>query len=270
MKKLLLTVLIFLVSILCASCSEQPSEDIEPSIHFIPECVNCMAYGGPVDLQIAFVSNYEIISINDLDLKFEFDEDSSMDSYKYKRLYLLEEYNEYYIYRINIDLINIKGGVKVTDVSFKDSNDNYYEEKCDIFYSSYYEEKYHFNSGNGSWDIQIFGYKSMGINEILQANDNLTLTDFYFKNRTSFDLTDYIDEVKINKLPFDKNLDIVKDEVFSLNVSFIDETPDEMVLINELMFNCIDSDNNKVSASICAYIILGDFIMAGEVYIDQI
>jgi len=167
-------------------------------------------------------------------------------------------------------LTNIKGGVKVTHLSFNDSKDNYYEEELDIFYTSEYDEINHFYSGSESFSFVLPGFRTLGINEIISSNNDLTLRDFYFNTRTSFDLSNYIDEVKINKKIFNGNLDIVKDELLSLNLTFKDETPDDMVLINQLMVHCIDSDNNKVPATILASIILGDFTIAGKVYIDQL
>lgn len=268
-KKCCFCFLIVIVLIL-SSCNSDNEK--EKRLYLVNHSINEKVYSYSYEkiIRLTLIASYEVEEISDLEFTVERSENASFDNVKIHEIILLENYKDFNIYNLLIQILGHTGYIKYKQISFTINNSEKYTFDTDIVLTSNNEKEVHIYSGDGSADVSAPGFIIYGYQAILAPTDDIELTNIYFEGTDKFNLSNYIERIYINEEPFVDSVKIRKKEKFGIDIRFKSNTPKDYAIIDILVARYIDKETNEEKeAYILVPIQLYNPIEVGRQYIDK-
>jgi hypothetical protein len=265
MKKTIIVLLFVSIMFLITSCTSNEKDEL----FIVPHSISNKVYSYETSVTLAFVSNKEITSIDDFSINIFYHLFSAVYGYELDTFSELDNYNSYYIYLLVFKIFGIEGGIEVNRVQFSISDTEYFFD-TNIYLTDDITKEIHFYSGTDSADIIWPSYINYGLDFLLRTSQDITIKNIEFEENFDFNINEYINDIKLNELPFDNDFNLLKDEVFSLSITFNESTPENTFLISQIIINYLDSHNEEKSAYVLVPLYLGSYELIAKRMIDEI
>lgn len=271
-SRLFIIIIIFCFIVCLSSCSSNnfESEVYNNNIYVVPTSINRRVNSINTEIDFYIVSDKKIDGINNLSFKIDTKSEGNYESTEVSEFKFIEEYKDYYNYLIKTNIFDISGDINLTEINFSTTENLKVNGDIDVSLKSYDPNSAQIYPGSDYITLMNFSFRDTGCQFLLSSEKNVKITKIYYMNDTSFNLTNYIDEIKINQLLFDKPIDIVKSEDFYLDISFKDDIPEDSYYIEQLMFDYVDEDNNEEQGYILGPYYMSAYLLIAENYIDSL
>jgi hypothetical protein len=261
----LLIILFLLLSITISGCNGRQKE-----IHIIPHHLNLKAYSEDTRISLAFVTTYEIDTIDNFTLFLSDDSVGGFVSLDVEEYFELESYKTYSIFVIRLILKDVQGDIHIDSIKYN-LNHRSFSFYTDIRIQSEYLKDVHFTTGTDSAAFIIPGFAVYGYEQVLKSNLDVEITNVYFEGTGHFDLNQYVASVLINDNVLVDEVIVNENGPFNLEMVPKDSIPRDTMIIDHIIIEYKDTDGeNSDFGYALGPLTLSSISLCGQVYIDSI
>ena len=264
-SKSIILFIILLLTFLITGCKDKQEE-----IHIVPHHLNLKAYSYETNVDLAFVTTYNIESIENVTVLFSDESLGGIDGVDVGKYYELKSYKTYSIFVVRIVLKNVQGDIRIDKIKY-DLNNNLFSFDTDIRIQSETQKDVHFFSGDGTGDVIIPGFADYGYSQVLSSNSDVEITNVYFEGTSNFDLNQYISNVSINDNIIEDEIIIYQNDPFYLQIIPKSSIPRDVMIIDQIVieYKDVDGETSK-SGYVLVHLSLSSTEICSQNYIDSI
>lgn len=263
-KQSSLLIIIFLLIILISGCKGKQDE-----IHIVPHHLNQKVYSYETNIDLAFVTTYEIKTIENVSLSFNEKSTGDIDGIDVKNYYMFETYKGYDVFRLTLILFNIQGDIFIDSIKF-DLNETSHTFDTDIRIQSESKKDVHFFAGPDGGDVFVPGFTSLGYSQTLKSNSEVKITDIYFEGTGNFDLNQYIENIYVDDKILEEERTMYKGDLFYLEIIPNSLLPKNIMIMDQIIIKYKDANGKVDFGYVLVPLVLYSIIACSQNYIDFI